>query len=188
MVLHSECSENFNISISVNFDWIAGKITIEVCDYDKTKEKYTEWEFPADEFATAINKYEDMIERYSCVNHTISSLWEYACSGNNGRLASYYRRRGKLNNRHCIGGRYNSLIAGAYRNGHYDTVKYLISVGETILPSEKEEIDYGKVYDKDLYQSAENLVDYFSGNHENLTKEQCEKIKKLRDVLRLINR
>lgn len=71
---------------------------------------------------------------------TIDELWTYACSGNITRLKTYYNNSGKLNRRYDKFSTEHSLIMGAFRNNQYDTVEYLMSVGETLTEKEKEEM------------------------------------------------
>lgn len=66
----------------------------------------------------------------------INRLWEYACSGNIEELKKYYDNGGSINNRYFKFGEGHSLIMGAFRNNQFDTVEYLMSVGEE--PSKKE--------------------------------------------------
>lgn len=70
----------------------------------------------------------------------INKLWEYACSGNTEELKKYYDDGGSINNRYIRFGESHSLIMGAFRNNHYDTVEYLMSVGETLSKKEYSEI------------------------------------------------
>lgn len=71
----------------------------------------------------------------------INELWTYACSGNIAKLKEYYNSPSKvLNQRFKASLGENSLIMGAFRNEQYETVEYLISVGETLTPKEKERI------------------------------------------------
>lgn len=70
----------------------------------------------------------------------INKLWEYACSGNVEELKKYYDNGGSVNNRYIKFGEGHSLIMGAFRNNQFDTVEYLMSVGEEISPKEYEEI------------------------------------------------
>lgn len=70
----------------------------------------------------------------------INKLWEHACSGNTDELKKYYDSGGSINNRYIKFGEGNSLIMGAFRNNQFDTVEYLMSVGEGISPKEYEEI------------------------------------------------
>jgi len=60
----------------------------------------------------------------------INKLWEYACDGNIEELRKYYDNGGSINNRYIKFGEGHSLIMGAFRNNHFDTVEYLMSVGE----------------------------------------------------------
>ena len=70
----------------------------------------------------------------------INKLWEYACSGNVEELKKYYDNGGSVNNRYIKFGEGHSLIMGAFRNNQFDTVEYLMSVGEEISPKEYDEI------------------------------------------------
>lgn len=71
-------------------------------------------------------------------NKKLDNLWKYACTGNINALKKYYNSGGKVNQKIEAFGFTHSLIMGALRNKEYDTVKYLQSVGETILPSEQD--------------------------------------------------
>ena len=70
----------------------------------------------------------------------VKELWHYACNGNIKRLKRYYKSGGTKNLRYRAFRREHSLIAGAFRNKQYDTVKFLIKIGETITEAEKPEI------------------------------------------------
>lgn len=72
---------------------------------------------------------------------TIEKLWSAACSGNIDYLKKYYENGGEKNLRYQAFGRAHSLIMGAFRNNLYDTVDYLLSVGETLTPLEKNEVE-----------------------------------------------
>ena len=117
----------------------------------------------------------------------VNALWTMACNGQTEKLKKYYENGGKT------GCRYNkfvthSLIAGAWRNRQYDTVKYLVQVGETIEPHETVEIDFQKLFLSDIRMAAENLVEYFKYHNKNLTKEQEGKVAALSEVLKLMGR
>lgn len=72
----------------------------------------------------------------------IEKLWEYACSGNIDALKRYYKsEEGVLNRRYYKFGIEHSLIMGAFRNNQFETVEYLLSVGESVTNKEKEEIN-----------------------------------------------
>lgn len=72
---------------------------------------------------------------------TINKLWEYACSGNIKGLKRYYNKcPDGINKRYNRFNTEHSLIMGAFRNNQFETVEYLISVGETVTDKEKEEI------------------------------------------------
>ena len=70
----------------------------------------------------------------------IEELFGYACSGNIEKLKEYYETGGTVGN--CINKLWNdhSLIMGAFRNDQFDTVEYLLEVGEKPTPKEQEEI------------------------------------------------
>ena len=70
----------------------------------------------------------------------VKELWHYACNGNIKKLKRYYKSGGTKNLRYRAFRSEHSLIAGAFRNKQYDTVKFLVSVGETITEAEKPEI------------------------------------------------
>ena len=70
----------------------------------------------------------------------INKLWEDACCGNVEELKRYYETGGSVNNRYFKFGDEHSLIMGAFRNNQFETVEYLMSVGEEITPKEYEEI------------------------------------------------
>lgn len=73
---------------------------------------------------------------------TIKTLWIAACSGDIDTLHNQFSEYPQtINKRYRAFGREHSLIMGAYRNGNYDVVDYLISVGETITDEEKSEAD-----------------------------------------------
>ena len=69
----------------------------------------------------------------------INELWEYACSGNTDALKEYYDEGGSINNRYIKFGRGHSLLMGAFRNNHFETVEYLMSVGEELTKEEYNE-------------------------------------------------
>ena len=70
----------------------------------------------------------------------INKLWEYACSGNTEELRKYYVNGGSINNRYFKFGESHSLIMGAFRNNKFDTVEYLMSVGEELTNKEYTDI------------------------------------------------
>lgn len=71
----------------------------------------------------------------------IDLLWEYACSGNIKKLKEHYDNGGSVHNNYFKFGEAHSLIMGAFRNNQFDTVEYLMSVGEEITPKERMEIE-----------------------------------------------
>lgn len=72
-------------------------------------------------------------------------LWDAVCNGDIKILKQYYENGGEINQRYKAFGSEHSLIAGAYRNNNYATVKYLLSVGETVMDKEKKEISATKL-------------------------------------------
>lgn len=73
----------------------------------------------------------------SNLEHTsIDDLWSWACSGETEKLKEYYDNGGSINKRYFKFGDSHSLIMGAFRNNQFDTVEYLMSVGEEITPKE----------------------------------------------------
>lgn len=118
---------------------------------------------------------------------TIKKLWDAACCGKTDVLKRHYENGGEIGLRYPAFGSKHSLIAGAYRNGNFDTVRYLIEVGETIEPFEKD-VDLNKLFAEDIFRAAENLISYFKYHNKNITKAQEGKISDLEDALRLIGR
>lgn len=114
------------------------------------------------------------------------TLWHAACSGDIETLKAYYLSGGKIGRKYDEFGICHSLIAGAYRNGNFETVRYLLDVGEQ--PDEYEtDIDLKALFMDDVIKAAENLVDYFKHHNKNTTKTQDEKISDL-EALRLVRR
>ena len=72
----------------------------------------------------------------------ISKLWSLACSGDIDSLKKYYEGGGETNVRHNRFNTQYSLIIGALGNRKYDTIDYLLSVGETVTDEEFKEIEY----------------------------------------------
>ena len=72
----------------------------------------------------------------------IEKLWSAACSGNIDYLKKYYENGGEKKLRYQAFGKTHSLVMGAFRNNLYDTVDYLLSVGETLTPLEKDEVAF----------------------------------------------
>ena len=71
--------------------------------------------------------------------NTINKLWENACSGNIKALKEYYSKYPDgINKRYNRFNTEHSLIMGAFRNNQFETVEYLVSVGETVTDKEKE--------------------------------------------------
>ena len=115
------------------FDIWSHKLSFDfVCDItidEVTEENYEKW----------IKEYENPINE--TLETSIEELWEAACSGNIERLKEYYRYESDIINRRYVKfGREHSLIMGAFRNNQFETIDYLINVGETITEQEKEEM------------------------------------------------
>lgn len=71
----------------------------------------------------------------------IEKLWELACSGDIKALKDYYLSEYRMPNRRYFKfGKENSLIIGAFRNNEFDTVEYLMEVGETVTTEEEKEM------------------------------------------------
>lgn len=118
---------------------------------------------------------------------TVNALWTMACNGQTEKLKEYYENGGKTGCRYNKFGTTHSLIAGAWRNGWHDTVKYLLQAGEDIEPHEAEEIDFQKLYLPDVIRTADDLIDYFRCHSENLTEAQMEKITALSALLKILD-
>lgn len=73
---------------------------------------------------------------------TVDKLFSYACSGKIKALKNYYDNGGEINQR--LPSPFNtseiSLIMGAFRNNQFETVDYLLSVGETVTDEERADI------------------------------------------------
>ena len=74
-------------------------------------------------------------------NIRIEMLWEYACCGDIYSLRIYYENGGETNRRYFAFGGEHSLIMGAYRNNQFETIEYMLSVGETVTQIEKNEFN-----------------------------------------------
>ena len=116
---------------------------------------------------------------------TVTALWTMACNGQIGWLKEYYTNGGKTGCRFRNIRMTHSLIAGAWRNRQYDTVKYLLQARETIEPYETEEIDFQKLYMSDVITAATNLIEYCKYHNKNLTKAQEKKITALSEAVEL---
>ena len=103
-------------------------------------------------------------------NLTIDELWMAACSGDNTTLENYYDNGGEINRRYFKFGKSHSLIAGAYRNGNFETVELLQKYGEQ--PEDHERDELKELYYRAVMRAAENLVDYMRYHNKNLTKKQ----------------
>ena len=76
---------------------------------------------------------------------SIDELWEAVCSNDQSIVRNYYESGGEKNLRCSRFGHDNSLIMGAFRNGHLDMCELLISYGETITSDEEKELDVPKL-------------------------------------------
>ena len=92
-------------------------------------------------YEEALDVWEGIKENFTIMVSNIEKLWSAACSGNIEYLKKYYENGGEKNLRY-VRGRAHSLIMGAFRNNLYDTVDYLLSVGETLTPLEKDEVSF----------------------------------------------
>ena len=76
---------------------------------------------------------------------TIDELWMAVCSDDRDAVREYYENGGEKNLRYDKFGHENSLIMGAFRNGHFDMCELLISFGETVTQDEEVELDVPKI-------------------------------------------
>lgn len=74
--------------------------------------------------------------------NNVKNLWSLACSGDIDSLREYYESGGDVNLRYNRFNTEYSLIMGALSNRQYDTIDYLLSVGETVTDEEFKEIEY----------------------------------------------
>ena len=100
----------------------------------------------------------------------IYDLWAAACAGENTMLENYYENGGEINRRYFKFGKSHSLIAGAYRNGNFETVELLQKYGE--IPEEHEREELKGLYFQNVMRAAEKLVDYMRFHNKKLTKKQ----------------
>lgn len=112
-------------------------------------------------------------------------LWSAACSGEIDILKAYYENGGKVGREYFKFGIAHSLIAGALRNGNFETVDYLLSVGETVS-GESERREMTAYYDYKLVNAAENLVSHYRCNNKNLTNKQYELFDDLAEILKAV--
>ena len=97
-------------------------------------------------------------ERNNQEENLIAILWAAACSGDIDTLKAYYENGGKIGRRYFKFGIAHSLIAGAFRNGQIDTVKYLQSVGETMEGTAEHE-ELKALYDGGRMEAKEKRID-----------------------------
>lgn len=131
--------------------------------------------------------HETVYNLVKAANEITDILWCAACGGDIETLKAYYMNGGKLGRTYEKFGICHSLIAGAYRNGEFDTVRYLLSVGEN-LEEHETDIDLNILHLDSVIEAAENLVNYFKFHNKNTTKAQDGFIESLADALRLIGR
>lgn len=75
------------------------------------------------------------------VETPIEKLWEYVCRGDTEGLKGYFQEDfGVINRRYNKFGESHSLIMGAFRNNQFETVRFLVSIGETITTEEHLEL------------------------------------------------
>lgn len=110
----------------------------------------------------------------------IENLWAYACCGDLKKLKEYYKNGGETNRRYYAIGSYHSLIAGAYRNENYETVKFLLSVGETIIYQTEKDIDIWKFYLNIFMRDVEKIINYFENYNGNSPKNQLNVLYELK--------
>lgn len=83
----------------------------------------------------------DVLDMYA----TTAELWSWACAGDIKRLKGYYSNTvnlmGAINRRYTAYNVRHSLIMGAFRNNQFETVNYLLSVGETVTDSELQAVE-----------------------------------------------
>lgn len=101
-------------------------------------------------------------------------LWNAAYEGNIGALRMYYLMGGKPGQRININGVLHSLIAGAYRNGKFETAKYLLSMGETLEGDEGDEIELDTLQDEYAVGAAEEIVEYMWEHSGDKTVSEIE--------------
>lgn len=119
--------------------------------------------------------------------YTIDELWGAACSGNIDFLKGYYEKsKGERNRRYEKFGNYHSLIMGAFRTGNFDTVEYLLSIGECITEDEGNE--FAGYYANKIIHASHELADYFRYHNKNLTKKQYDLFEKLESIVKEIPR
>ena len=161
---------------TVNYDNCEECPLLEACNLTKhdgeTTEEFTErWE-------TAVASYYEQLKK----------LWYAACSGDIESLKVYFENNGKRNRRYFAFWKFHSLIAGAYRNGKMETVKYLYSVGETPAEHEKEEIKFSPY--KIIIEKKNGTVESIGFNSKENAYQICHSMEKIaveaiEDILRI---
>lgn len=71
----------------------------------------------------------------------IEKLFSYACSGDIDKLKEYYQSgEAAIGRTFHQFGKEHSLVMGAFRNDQFETVKFLLEMGEVPTSEEKEQI------------------------------------------------
>ena len=71
----------------------------------------------------------------------MEDLFSYACAGNIKRLKEYYQSKEGVTGRTFQKfGKEHSLVMGAFRNDQFETVKFLLEMGEAPTAEEKEQV------------------------------------------------
>lgn len=69
------------------------------------------------------------------------TLFGYACTGDIEKLKEYYQSGEAITGRTFYKyGKEHSLIMGAFRNDQFETVEYLLKIGEKPTDEEKEQL------------------------------------------------
>ncbi len=102
------------------------------------------------------------------------NLWTAACGGDIETLKAYYMNGGKIGRTYERFGIHHSLIAGAYRTGHFKIVRYLLEVGEKPKDYEKD-VDLKALYMDEVIEAAENLIDYFKYQHNEDARQKNQR-------------
>lgn len=71
----------------------------------------------------------------------IEKLFSYACSGDIEKLKEYYQSEEAVTGRTLRQfGKEHSLVMGAFRNDQFETVEFLLEMGEAPTAEEKEQV------------------------------------------------
>lgn len=71
------------------------------------------------------------------MNNINEKLFSMACAGDIDGLKNHFNNGGAVNLRYESFGKLHSLLMGAYNNNQYDTITYLMNVGEKLTVKEK---------------------------------------------------